>query len=188
MTKRIASYLCHIVLLLIIFSTLFLIITIKINADDSHNITPYFDPFDYKSLSADDLQKALGTPDKETSWDYEVSRSEDGVIHYCKLLTYAYGTKEFIYTVENDMPDKLVRIHLQDKIAYTDSNLLALFDLSDNYTNSQTILNTINEYRVFNVGKDGEGIYDFWVTDRDSNYLHDVNITFYNGLFTDDEL
>lgn len=187
MTKRFLNYLCHIVLLLIIFSTLFLIITIKINADDS-KVPPYFEPLDYKGISAEELQNQLGEADEVREWEYEVSRSEDGVIHYCRMVSYLYGNREFIYAIEDGEPDSLVRIHLSEKIPYTPKTLLALFNVSDNYTNSQTALNTQSAYRVFNVGQGEEGIYDFWVSDRDTNYLYDVNITFYNGLFIDDEI
>ena len=187
MTRRLASYICHIVLLLIIVSTLFLIITIKINAVESQKVTPYFEPLLYKEMSSDRLQETLGTPDHVKEWDYDIC-SEEGTVSTCKIISYYYDTKEFMYIAENDTPKTLVRIHITDTIPYSANTLLALFGVDDNYTNSNVVENSKSSYRIFNIGKDTEGIYDFWIQNRDSNHLYEMNITFYNGLFTDDEI
>lgn len=183
--KKSIGYICHIVLLLLIASTLFLIISIKINADASASTEPYFDPVSFKEISAEDLQKRLGNPDSVNRWQYEISQSDDGKINYCDMISYHYDTKEFIYLVEDDQPTTLVRIHIEDNIPYVEETLLDLFNLSDDYTNTEILENTATVFRARNVGKGTEGVYDFWIKNRNANYLKEINITFYNGLFTD---
>ena len=183
--KKSIGYICHIILLLLIVSTLFLIISIKINADASASAEPYFDPVSFKEISAEELQKRLGNPDSVNQWQYEISQSDDGKINYCDMISYHYGTKEFMYLVENDQPATLVRIHIEDDIPYTEETLLDLFNLSDDYTNTELLENTAAAFRARNVGKGTEGVYDFWIVNRNTNYLKEINITFYNGLFTD---
>lgn len=183
--KKCFGYICHIVLLLLIVSTLFLIITIKINADASVSTESYFNPVSFKEISAEQLQQRLGNPDSVNRWQYEISQTEDGKVNYCSMISYHYGTKEFIYLSENDLPTTLVRIHIEDNIPYTEDTLLDIFNLSDDYTNTEILENTSTTFRARNVGNGTEGIYDFWIVNRNTNYLKEINITFYNGLFTD---
>ena len=92
---------------------------------------------------------------------------------------------ETVNLVEDDEPTTLVRIHIEDNIPYVEETLLDLFNLSDDYTNTEILENTATVFRARNVGKGTEGVYDFWIENRNANYLKEINITFYNGLFTD---
>lgn len=185
--KRLISFIWHFFVFLLLVSIALVIVVVLKSKNDSTSQEIYYDPLKFKGVTVSELKQMLGEPDAVKKWNYEIVQDDNGKITYCPMQTYVYGEQEYIYALEEEKPKTLVRIVLKGKIPYKTDHILALFGLSDEYTNTQIAENGTYSYRVYDVGSKDQGIYDVWIPQKDENYLYTVNFTFYRGLFTDDK-